>query len=250
MVVGIDSGFYAYPLTDPQIIGGASGNATLSGLDASYVLEAVVGSSVPQIPAFPTTPPQSTAGVDPTVAIPAGLIGVRGQTVNSSVAFTTDAGPLADGLFQIDYPTNFVSINANLVAINSYLASQGWTLLAYSPSPGTLNVGMYNTDGTFLNGGTPELFTMPFVVLQNAPAGTATISLGPASNMDWGDAETMTAVNGSIVLAGAPVAVGNGGNERVERFGGRRGQPVRDLHLHGHEHQSGQHRPGDDQRHQ
>ena len=91
VVVGLDSGFYEYPLTDPLIVGDVSGDASLSGLDASYSLQASVGETVPQIPTVPNTPPTSRAGVDPTVAIPAGLIGVRGQTVDSTAAFTTDA---------------------------------------------------------------------------------------------------------------------------------------------------------------
>ena len=43
------------------------------------------------------------------------------------------------------------------------------------------------------------------------------------------------------------VALGERLDERVERGRGRRRQPVGDLHLHGDQHQFGQHRPGDGQ---
>ena len=118
--VGLDSGFYAYPLTDPLIIGDVSGEATLSGLDASYMLEKSVGESVAQIPSIPSTKPASIAGVDPTVAIPTGLVGVRGQTVDSTVAITDNAASFAGASFFIDYPTNFVGIDATQVALSGY----------------------------------------------------------------------------------------------------------------------------------
>ncbi len=202
VVVGIDSGFYAFPLTDPLIIGDVSGDAALSGLDSSYVLEKSVGMQVPQIPAIPTTPPEYTAGVDPTVAIAAGLLGVRGQTVNSTVAVTDDAGQLDAGLFCINYPTNYVSIDPTLVAASNYLAGLGWELVAYSASLGTLNVGMFSTTGLGLNGGMPQLFSMPFDLLQTAPNGTASITFGPGDSLNGGFGVTMTGVSGSIVTAG------------------------------------------------
>ena len=201
--VGLDSGFYAYPLTDPLIIGDVSGEATLSGLDASYVLEKSVGESVAQIPSIPSTKPASIAGVDPTVAIPTGLVGVRGQTVDSTVAITDNAASLAGASFFIDYPTNFVGIDATQVALSSYMASQGFTLVAYSPSPGQLNVGMYNSKGTFSNYGAPQLFTMPFDVLLSAPSGTAPITFDPTGGSTLnGGYLTMTPVNGSIIIGG------------------------------------------------
>jgi hypothetical protein len=50
VVVGIDSGFDAFPLTDPLIIGDINGNGGLGSLDASLVARKAVGISVPQIP--------------------------------------------------------------------------------------------------------------------------------------------------------------------------------------------------------
>lgn len=52
-VVGLDSGFDAYPMTDPAIIGDTNGNGELSGLDASFVTRQVVGLSQPEIPDLP-----------------------------------------------------------------------------------------------------------------------------------------------------------------------------------------------------
>ena len=52
-VVHLDDGFTAYPLTDPRIIADVTGDGTLSGLDASYVSQVVVHLTVPTIPAVP-----------------------------------------------------------------------------------------------------------------------------------------------------------------------------------------------------
>ncbi len=43
VVVGLDTGFYAYPLTDPMIIADTTGDGTLSGQDASLVAQVEVG---------------------------------------------------------------------------------------------------------------------------------------------------------------------------------------------------------------
>ena len=176
--VGLDSGFYAYPLTDPLIIGDVSGEATLSGLDASYVLEKSVEEPVARSP--PSRRPSRRVLRESTPRWPfrPGWSRAR-ETVDSTVAITDNAASLAGASFFIDYPTNFVGIDATQVALSSYMASQGFTLVAYSPSPGKLNVGMYNSKGTFSNYGAPQLFTMPFDVLLSAPSGTAPITFDP-----------------------------------------------------------------------
>jgi hypothetical protein len=50
---GADSGFDAFPLTDPLIVGDVTGDRTLSGLDAAFVLRTAVGLPQPEIPPLP-----------------------------------------------------------------------------------------------------------------------------------------------------------------------------------------------------
>ncbi len=209
VVVNLDNGFYAYPLTDPMIIADTTGDGTLSGQDASLISQVEVGASVPQIPPVPVTAPTSTATIDPTVAIPAGVVGVRGQTASSNVAITGSepTDNLATGGFVINYPTSFVSVATDAsnyatgVTISSFMASQGFQLIAYSPNPGQVNVGFYNGNGQFLNDGTPPLFTVPFNVQPTAPNGVAPITFGSGSNLNSGGL-VLTPVDGSVVILG------------------------------------------------
>ncbi|MDH6106765.1 cohesin domain-containing protein, partial [Anabaenopsis tanganyikae CS-531] len=48
--VGLDTGFRAFPVTDPLILGDITGNGELSALDAARVAQRSVGLSVPEIP--------------------------------------------------------------------------------------------------------------------------------------------------------------------------------------------------------
>lgn len=54
VAVGIESGFDAFPLTDPLIVGDVSNSSTLSGLDASIMARKVVGLLQREIPDLPT----------------------------------------------------------------------------------------------------------------------------------------------------------------------------------------------------
>ena len=87
------------------------------------------------------------------------------------------------------------------MTLSSYLTSLGFAFDAFSPSAGTLNVSISNFSGTLLNDGTPQIFTMPFDMLQSAPNGTASIPFTSQSNLNGGFL-TLTGVNGSIVIAG------------------------------------------------
>ncbi len=51
----LDSGFAAYPTIDPVIVGDVTGDGTISGLDASYLLEEATGDCA-EIPPLPSPP--------------------------------------------------------------------------------------------------------------------------------------------------------------------------------------------------
>ncbi len=77
------------------------------------------------------------------------MVGVRGQTASSNVAITGSepTDDLTSGGFVINYPTNFVGITTDVnnyatgITISSFMASQGFQLIAYSPSPGQVKIG-------------------------------------------------------------------------------------------------------------
>jgi len=70
VVVGLDTGFAAFPLLDPVLIADATANGSLSGLDATRVLQEVTGIDRAEIPPRPaiTIPTPTTA--DPRVSLP------------------------------------------------------------------------------------------------------------------------------------------------------------------------------------
>lgn len=64
VVVGLDTGFAAFPLVDPVVVADVTGNGELSGLDAVLVARQVVGLDAPEIPPLPSGrafPPATTA---------------------------------------------------------------------------------------------------------------------------------------------------------------------------------------------
>ena len=59
IAVGLDSGFSAFPLCDPQIVGDVTGNDSFSGLDAAYIARKAVGLPVEAIPDLPNASGQA-----------------------------------------------------------------------------------------------------------------------------------------------------------------------------------------------
>ncbi len=57
VAVGLDSGFTAFPITDPRVVGDITGNQAMSGFDASLVARKAVGLDVPEIPDLPNLLP-------------------------------------------------------------------------------------------------------------------------------------------------------------------------------------------------
>jgi len=75
VMVMLQSGFDAFPMTEPLIIGDASGDNRLNSFDASTVAQAAVNLPVPQVPALPAPEPLAppaalTLGEAPTIETP------------------------------------------------------------------------------------------------------------------------------------------------------------------------------------
>jgi hypothetical protein len=52
-VAGLDSGFAAYPMIDPLLIADTTRNGSISSLDATRILQEVVGLDRPEISPIP-----------------------------------------------------------------------------------------------------------------------------------------------------------------------------------------------------
>ena len=87
VIAGLDTGFAAFQLLDPVIVGDITGNGSLSGLDASYLQQYVAGLPSPHIPARPAGVSIVQGGPDPLIWVPRDLSGAPGQSIAVPVLF-------------------------------------------------------------------------------------------------------------------------------------------------------------------
>ena len=76
-----DTGFTAYQLLDPIIIGGVDGNPTVTTGDATLINQYASGQVVARIPSTPTGLSLVTTGADPSLSIPTDLSATAGGTM-------------------------------------------------------------------------------------------------------------------------------------------------------------------------
>src|SRR5205823_3843536 len=94
LVVGLDSGFAAFPRIDPHLLADISGDGTFSGLDAAYLSQEAVGRPRPEIPSLPGPIVSLTSPVSGTAA--GGNVTVQGQ-VHSRITAVTAVQFQVDG---------------------------------------------------------------------------------------------------------------------------------------------------------
>ena len=149
VVVDRVSGFTAFADTDPIIIADTTGNAFLSGLDASYVAQASIGLSVPQIPNDPVLAPVPIGGnIDPNLMV-GSVTANRGSTADVQVTIDNSSNLLSTQ-FVLSYynATSRLSLTDAEVLLGQLLPGSGWAVFAnVVPSTETINVTEYSTSG-------------------------------------------------------------------------------------------------------
>ncbi|MDV6031969.1 MAG: hypothetical protein F9B45_18140 [Phycisphaera sp. RhM] len=136
-VVGLDSGFDAYPLTDPLLLADVTGNGSLSGLDASDVSRKVVGlddSDIPEIPASQSGIAQSgptidlqlssttaAAGSQVEVSVSASSVSEGVSSLDLRIHFDAQKMSLADGQILLGAATNHWSLNYRIDNANGFV---------------------------------------------------------------------------------------------------------------------------------
>ena len=204
VVVGNITGFDAFPLTDPIIVADVTGDGSLSGQDASDVLQQSVGISVPQIPALPpgnTTTP-ATPGKDPTVTIPSNIPGTPGGNVTVPVdisAFT--------GLSGANFTITFNAAQLVFVGADAGDADPGWSVLGNNGSTGTISLGIANPRPP-ATGGPGAIANLQFTVKPTAPNGSSPVTVAGADGGLNEGGLPLTTVDGSVVI-GTPPQVSN-----------------------------------------
>ncbi|HKD36465.1 MAG TPA: cohesin domain-containing protein, partial [Pirellulales bacterium] len=108
---------------------------------------------------------------DPTVAIPAAVVGDRGQSVNLPVGITDSAAGLLSADLNMTYSPGSISLASADVTLSAYLQSQGWALATNVNSvAGVIRTSAFS-QGVPLPDGQPQLLNLQFHVAANAPAG-------------------------------------------------------------------------------
>lgn len=215
-VVGLDTGFDNYLLTDPRVVADVTGDGTLSGLDAYYIARAAVDpDQTPIVPAVPAGyVPQASGGIDPMVTVPVSH-GSPGETVNVPINVSE-----VNGLQGVDltfsYDSSVVNIANADIALAGTFASNGWSITKNLTTPGLIRLSMYGT-GPVASSGPDAILNLAFHVLTSTASGEYPVSvvtspIAPAttspSRLNEGEL-TLSTANGAIVVSDPLLTVEN-----------------------------------------
>ena len=237
-----DTGFAAYPLLDPIIIGGVDGNPTITTGDATLINQFASGQLVSRIPSTPTGLSLVTTGVDPSLSIPTDLTATAGGTVvvpvNIDNADPTGSSGLTEARLALTYDPAEFSVTAADVHLGSVPASgSGWQVTAeVDPATGQIAIDLYSTT-PITNTAGGSLVTIDFHTLGTAAAGATPINL--AASVDPSGTEvfqTELADNqGLLTLHAALTNAGcePGGGRPGDGDGGAGGAAVADADASG-----------------
>jgi hypothetical protein len=156
----IDTGFGAYPLADPTIVGNAAGNGQLTIVDVRLINQKVLELAQTAIPPTPGYPAITYVGADPLVRL--GNVEARsGEQVTVPVQLDTAAG-LASVQLRLAYPADALELQG--VRLGSLTADFG--LLVVDRQPGMLRIDMSSL--LALAGGAGSLLELDFRVAEAA----------------------------------------------------------------------------------
>ena len=195
----LDNGFSAYPLTSPLLVGDVTGDGSLSGLDASFVAQKSVQLTVANIPAIPSHASLVAAGVDPTISVPVGITATAGQAAKVNVPIGIVDD--ADGLMAADLT---ITYDPALLSIASSGVSLNSDLanLGWSITRNVSTAGVIHvtlfSTGDPLGAGPQQLLTLAFSV-PSGPSGTSAISVSGSLNTGG---LTLSTNSGSVIVKG------------------------------------------------
>jgi autotransporter-associated beta strand protein len=128
-----DSGFAAFPVLDPVIVGDISGDGKITATDVGVLNNFLSGGTVPQIPPNPGPPSNNPAGPDPTISIPKDLTVKAGGIVTVPVNID-DARPegstgMTQAVLAIAYDPKLLTVSASDIHLGDLpTAAGGWKL--------------------------------------------------------------------------------------------------------------------------
>jgi hypothetical protein len=156
----LDTGFGAYPLADPAIVGNAYGNGQLSVVDVRLINQKVLELVQTAIPSTPGYPAITYVGADPLVSL--GRIEARGGALVTVPVLLDTAADLASVQLQLAYPADALA----LVGVRLGSLTPDFELLVVDRRPGALRIDMSSL--LALTGGAGSLLELDFRVADNA----------------------------------------------------------------------------------
>ncbi len=215
VVVNLDSGFDSALWTDPLIVGDATGDGTLSALDASYVAQKRAHIPRPEIPDLPpgVVPLPQPIAVDPQISIPLGIAATPGGSVNVPVDIAIVPGIDLYGVyhagFDVFFDPNILQIATKNdgtpdVSFGSFWPGTGansWSMVANLVANGDLIIGLWRADPPS-DIGTGTIANMLFTVNSTADAGTTPllVSVDGSANdhLTWTDADGSIKISSTV----------------------------------------------------
>ena len=167
VLLRLDSGFGAFPLVDPTVIGNVTNNGTLSSLDQRFLTQKVQGINQTVIPAIPElVEPITFNGWDPLVSV-AYRDALAGGMVTVPVMLDTAAH-----LSSVQLRLVYSSVDLTLVNVRVGSLTVDFNWLFKAEEPGRLTVDMSRLRA--MGGGAGSLLELDFRV---SPQATGTLVL-------------------------------------------------------------------------
>ncbi len=215
MAVDLDTGFASYPLLDPAIIGGISGDGADDSGDVSLMNKELAGLPVGQLPAIPTGLTITPAGPDPALSLPAISAATPGSTVvvpvNIDTARPQGSRGLTDAVLALKFDPQVFQVSADDVQLGTVPNSgTGWQLrTVVNDQTGEIGIDLFSLTPIQTTGG-GSLVTISLKVRDTAAAGSTGLSLVSQVNPTGGRVYTTEAADpqGGLVLTPAVTSAG------------------------------------------
>jgi hypothetical protein len=183
------TGFDAYPLVDPAIVGDASGNggASLSAFDTSLIAQESAGINTPEVPDGTAAGSGGSALYDPLLSIPDNIPVVPGHTYELPVNIAIE--PMVVGIISSTYTVKYHIDDLDFLGASngSDFSAPGWTMTASEQVPGTIRVSIFSTFPSGNNAGVPlQLGKLNFLVLAAANLGVSPLQIDPVDPHESG----------------------------------------------------------------
>jgi hypothetical protein len=182
-----DSGFAAFPVLDPAIVGDLNGDGRITAGDGGLLNNYLAGNMVAQMPAYPGAPSNNPSGPDPALTLPSALqVGMDG-TVEVPVTIDDPHPAGSSGLTQaqlaLTYDPTVLSVSAADIHLGNVPSSgTGWKLQSVVNST-TGQIGITLFSATPIRSSTGgSLVTLVFHVRPGAQARSTLIDLVSAVN--------------------------------------------------------------------